>query len=47
MRGEGKIAEQINGLVRLARQKYFINKAMIKLDPSLHEQYKEGQLKLF
>ena len=47
MRGEGKIAEQINGLVRLARQKYFINKAMIKLDSSLHEQYKEGQLKLF
>jgi len=47
MSGEGKIAEQIHGLVRLARQKYFSDKAMVKLDASLHEQYKTGQLDLF
>ena len=47
MRGEGKIAEQINMLVRLARKKYFKDKAMPKLNTELHEQYKDGQLKLF
>ncbi len=47
MRGEGKIAEQINSLVRLARLKYFKNKVMPKLNLNLHEQYKDGQLKLF
>ena len=47
MRGEGKIAEQINMLVRLARKKYFKNKVMPKLNCDLHESYKVGQLKLF
>lgn len=47
MRGEGKIAEQINMLVRLARKKYFKNKIMPKLNCDLHEPYKVGQLKLF
>ena len=47
MRGEGKIAEQINNLVKLARLKYFKNKAMPKLNLNLHEQFKDGQLKLF
>ncbi|WP_242203418.1 PA0069 family radical SAM protein [Aestuariivivens insulae] len=47
MRGEGKIAEQINNLVKLARQKYFKGKGMPKLNTSLHESYKHGQLKLF
>lgn len=47
MRGEGKIAEQINSLVKLARLKYFKNKGMPILNTSLHEQYKQGQLKLF
>ncbi len=47
MRGEGEIAEQINNLVRLARLKYFKNKGMPKLNKELHEQYKDGQLKLF
>lgn len=47
MRGEGKIAEQINMLVRLARKKYFKDKVMPKLNTELHEQYKDGQLKLF
>ncbi|MDO1502280.1 PA0069 family radical SAM protein [Winogradskyella maritima] len=47
MRGEGKIAEQINMMVALARQKYFKNKAMPRLNCELHEQYKDEQLKLF
>ena len=47
MRGEGKIVEQINNLVNLARKKYFNNKGMPKLNIQLHEQYKDGQLKLF
>jgi DNA repair photolyase len=47
MRGEGKIAEQINNLVKLARLKYFKEKQMPKLNTFLHEPLKEGQLKLF
>jgi len=47
MRGEGKIAEQINDLVKLAKRKYFKEKQKIELNTSLHEQYKKGQLKLF
>jgi DNA repair photolyase len=47
MRGEGKIAEQINNLVKLAKLQYFKNKVMSKLNCDLHEPYKQGQLKLF
>jgi DNA repair photolyase len=47
MRGEGQIAKQINDLIQLARLKYFKNKTIPKLNTELHEQYKEGQLKLF
>ena len=47
MRGEGKIAEQINMMIRLARLKYFKGKQMPKLNTELHEQYKTGQMSLF
>ncbi|WP_111308835.1 PA0069 family radical SAM protein [Confluentibacter sediminis] len=47
MRGEGKIAEQINNLIKMARHNYFKGKVMQKLNLDLHEQYKEGQLRLF
>ncbi len=47
MRGEGNIAQQIHDLMRLARQKYFKDKGMPKLNTELHEQYKTGQMKLF
>ena len=47
MRGEGQIAQQINNLIKLARFKYFKDKAMPKLNIDLHEQYKDGQMKLF
>lgn len=47
MSGEGKIAEQINNLIKLARLKYFKDKTMPKLNTVLHETCKDGQLKLF
>ncbi len=47
MRGEGKIAEQLNNLVKLARLKYFKDKGMPKLHTTLYEKHKSGQLKLF
>lgn len=47
MRGEGQIAQQISDLVKLARLKYFKDKAMPRLNTELHEQYKNGQMKLF
>jgi len=47
MRGEGKIADQIHNLMRLARLKYFKNKHMPRLNTLIHEEYKDGQLKLF
>ncbi|MBR9845112.1 MAG: PA0069 family radical SAM protein [Algicola sp.] len=47
MRGEGEIAKQINDLVKLARLKYFKDRAMPKLNTELHEIYKDGQTKLF
>jgi len=46
-RGEGKVAEQIHATARLARKKYFGDKAFPKLRTDLHEAYKNGQLKLF
>ena len=47
MRGQGHIAQQINDLMALAKLKYFKGKSMPKLNTTLHEQYKDGQLKLF
>ncbi|WP_138432425.1 PA0069 family radical SAM protein [Winogradskyella algicola] len=47
MRGEGQIAKQINDLMALARLKYFKGRSMPHLNTSLHEQYKDGQMKLF
>ncbi|WP_299115423.1 PA0069 family radical SAM protein [uncultured Winogradskyella sp.] len=47
MRGEGHIAQQINDTIRLARLKYFKGKSMPRLNTDLHEQYKDGQLRLF
>jgi len=46
-RGEGKIAEQIHSLIKLARHKYFETKTFPKLNTSLFEEYKNGQYKLF
>ncbi|WP_405411258.1 PA0069 family radical SAM protein [Maribacter sp. Asnod1-A12] len=46
-RGDGKIATQIHDMVRLAKRTYFKDKSFPKLITSLHESYKDGQLKLF
>ncbi|MEP2278883.1 PA0069 family radical SAM protein [Maribacter sp.] len=46
-RGDGKIATQIHDMVRLAKRTYFKDKSFPKLNTSLHESHKEGQLKLF
>ncbi|MDT0606079.1 PA0069 family radical SAM protein [Croceitalea rosinachiae] len=46
-RGEGKIATQIHDMARLARQKYFEDKVFPKLRTDLHEQFKDGQMRLF
>lgn len=47
MRGEGHIAKQINDLIKMAKFKYFKGIERIPLNTELHEQYKDGQLKLF
>ncbi|WP_282055612.1 PA0069 family radical SAM protein [Maribacter luteus] len=46
-KGEGKIAEHIHSLLRLARNTYFKENELPKLNKGLHVQYKNGQLKLF
>jgi DNA repair photolyase len=46
-RGEGKIAQQINDLARLAKRTYFAEKEFPKLNKELHEQFKIGQMRLF
>lgn len=46
-RGEGKIAQQIHDMMRLAKKRYFKETNSPKLNTDLHESYKDGQLKLF
>ncbi|MFS4492925.1 PA0069 family radical SAM protein [Maribacter sp. 2308TA10-17] len=46
-RGDGKIAQQIHDLVRLARHTYFKDKVFPELNHDLHESFKDGQLRLF
>ncbi len=46
-KGEGKIAEQIHSLIKIARKKYFADKNFPKLNIHLHEHYKTRQMRLF
>ncbi len=46
-RGEGKIASQIHDMAKLAKQLYFKDKVFPYLNHDLHEQYKNGQMRLF
>ena len=46
-RGQGKIAQQINDMAKLAKRKYFKDTAFPPLNKGLYEQYKHGQMKLF
>ncbi|SFW30645.1 DNA repair photolyase [Sinomicrobium oceani] len=47
MTGEGKIAQQIHSLFQVAGKKYFADTSYPHLNTSLHESFKDGQLKLF
>jgi DNA repair photolyase len=47
MRGEGEFAQMIKSQVTMARRKFFAGKEFPKLNTTLYEQYKGGQLKLF
>ncbi|WP_339652975.1 PA0069 family radical SAM protein [uncultured Maribacter sp.] len=47
IKGEGIIATQIHDMIRLAKMKYFKDKKFPKLNTSMHDVYKDGQLKLF
>ncbi|QBA65500.1 PA0069 family radical SAM protein [Muriicola soli] len=46
-RGEGPLATNLKEVARIARQKYFKGKKFPALNKDLHQEYKEGQLKLF
>jgi DNA repair photolyase len=46
-KGEGPVARQIHAMAALAKKNYFKGRTFPKLNTSLHEQYKQGQLKLF
>ena len=47
MRGEGEFAQMIRNQITLARRKFFIGKEFPKMNVSLYDQYKGGQLQLF
>jgi len=46
-RGEGKIAEQIHEMAQIAKKRYFKDRGFPPLNTEMHEQYKDGQMKLF
>jgi DNA repair photolyase len=46
-RGDGPLAGHLHEIARIAKQKYFVGRQFPKLNTALHEQYKEGQLRLF
>ncbi len=46
-RGEGQIAKQIKEMARLARTKYYSDLRLPPLNTSMHESYKDGQLRFF
>lgn len=46
-RGEGKVAEQIHEMARLARKRYFVDRSFPQLRVDLHEPFKTGQMRLF
>ncbi|MFV8837331.1 PA0069 family radical SAM protein [Salinimicrobium soli] len=47
MKGEGQFAEQVAQQFAIARKKYLSGRERPVLDCDLHEQYKDGQMKLF
>lgn len=47
MKGDGKFAEQVAQQFNIARKKYLSGRERPVLNCALHEQYKDGQMKLF
>lgn len=47
MKGEGEFASQVAQQFKIARNKYLKGREKPALNRSLHEQYKDGQMKLF
>ncbi|WBL25585.1 PA0069 family radical SAM protein [Zunongwangia sp. HGR-M22] len=47
MKGEGEFADQVKQQFKIARKLYLKNRERKPLSCDLHEQYKDGQLKLF
>lgn len=47
MKGEGNIAEQVEQQFTIARKKYLQGRSLPPLNCDLHEEYKNGQMKLF
>ncbi|HEX8563162.1 MAG TPA: PA0069 family radical SAM protein [Flavobacterium sp.] len=47
MRGDGEFAQMIKSQMALARKKFFAGKVYPELNTNLHEQFKDGQLRLF
>lgn len=47
MKGEGNIADQVKQQFSIARKKYLNGRERPSLNCSLHEEYKDGQMKLF
>ena len=46
-KGEGSLAKQIHETARIAKQAYFKDRKFPKLNTTLHESAKGGQMKLF
>ncbi|MEM1340390.1 MAG: PA0069 family radical SAM protein [Bacteroidota bacterium] len=46
-KGEGKVAEQIHEMARLAKKKYFADRRFPQLRTDLHQPFKTGQMRLF
>ncbi len=47
MKGEGEFADQVKQQFKLARKLYLKDREKPKLNCKLHEEYKDGQMKLF
>ncbi len=47
MKGEGEFATQVSQQFRIARNLYLIDRTKPKLNCKLHQDYKDGQMKLF
>lgn len=47
MKGAGNIAEQVEQQFRIARKKYLAGRNIAPLNCELHQEYKDGQMKLF